>query len=415
MLAYWLFVWATLTLAVPTGDSLHERQDDNHWVVTWTSMPQDVGQSNLPPSPYNGASAEFRNATLRQTFHASIGASRIRVQLTNTFGGSDLPITAASLALPIGGAAGVPGIDTSTLKGLTFSGSSSVTIKQGTVVYSDPIDFNVTPQANIALSLYTQSGQSGTRITGHPGSRTSSWIQSGNRVNASSISGVNTTHWYFASAVEAWAPKNKSALIVLGDSISDGRGSIDNENNRWPDLLLARIRKNGFTNIAIANEAAGGNAVLSGGIGPTLLSRYHRDALGQQGVARVLIFEGVNDIGPSATDAATQQRIGDGLINAYSQIVADCKKAGLATIGATITPFSGTGQSYADPAREQTRLRVNKWILENGTFDQVVDFASFIGEGDQLKPQFDSGDHLHPNVAGYQEIADRFPLDIFQS
>ncbi|KAK1726443.1 SGNH hydrolase-type esterase domain-containing protein [Colletotrichum acutatum] len=381
----------------------------------------------------NGGSVQFRNATLRQTFHASTGASRIRFQLTNAFGGSDLPITAASVALPLGGAAGVSGIDTATTKGLTFSGSPSVTIKQGAVIYSDPIDFKVLPQANIALSLYSQQGQSGTRITGHPGSRTTSWMQTGNQVNVSSVGGASTKHWYFASAVEAWAPRNTSAMIVLGDSISDGRGSDNDKNNRfvnspamtisvstehhpsWPDLLLARLQKEGIANLAIANQAAGGNAVLSGGLGPTLLTRYPRDALTQQGVSRVLIFEGVNDIGGGGTDVGSQQRIGDGLIAAYKQIVADCKKAGLATVGATITPFAGSGQAYSNAERERTRVRVNKWILESGTFDHVVDFAGFIGDGDGLKAQFDGGDHLHPNVAGYQEIAARFPLDILKS
>ncbi|KAF9872486.1 GDSL-like Lipase/Acylhydrolase [Colletotrichum karsti] len=420
MWSVWLFLlwavfWAVPVISIPTGDVLHGRQDENRWVVTWTSMPQEVESSNLPPSPFNGGNVQFRDATLRQTFHTSIGASRLRIQLSNTFGGSDLPINAASLALPLNGAAGVAGIDPKTLKGLTFSGSPSVTIKQGAVVYSDPIDFAVAPQTNVALSLYSQQGQSGTRITGHPGSRTTSWMQSGNQANASSLSGASTKHWYFASAIEVMAPKNTSALVVLGDSISDGRGSDDDRNNRWPDLLLARLQTEGLSNIAVANQAAGGNAVLQGGLGPPLLARYTRDAISQQGVKYVLIFEGVNDIGPGATDSATQQRIGDGLINAYKQIVADCKKAGLVTIGATITPFGGSGQSYSNPTREQTRQRVNSWILQNGTFDRVVDFAAFIGDGDKLRAQFDGGDHLHPNVAGYQELANRFPVEIFRT
>ncbi|KAK1623257.1 SGNH hydrolase-type esterase domain-containing protein [Colletotrichum phormii] len=412
-------------------ESLEDREALDKWIelrkestlkLTKKSPSKRLGITSSRPARVqkpiegaNGGSFQFRNATLRQTFHASIGASRIRFQLTNTFGGSDLPITAASVALALGGAAGVSGIDTATIRGLTFSGSPSVTIKQGAVVYTDPIDFKVLPQANIALSLYSQQGQSGTRITGHPGSRTTSWMQNGNQVNSSSVGSASTKHWYFASAVEAWVPRNTSAMIVLGDSISDGRGSDDDKNNRWPDLLIARLQKEGITNLAIANEAAGGNAVLSGGLGPTLLSRYPRDALTQQGVSRVLIFEGVNDMGPGGTDAGSQQRIGDGLIAAYKQIVADCKKAGLATIGATITPFAGSGQAYSNPERERTRERVNKWILESGTFDHVVDFAGYIGDGEKLKAQFDGGDHLHPNVAGYQEIAARFPLDVFKS
>lgn len=170
---------------------------------------------------------------------------------------------------------------------------------------------------------------------------------------------------------------------------------------------------NNLANIAITNQAAGGNAVLEGGLGPPLLDRYRRDALGQKGVEYVMIFEGVNDIGPSDTDDQTQEELSANLISAYEQIVADCRDAGLVTIGATITPFAGS--QYGDPARERTRVRVNEWILTAGLFDYVVDFASFIGDGDSLKPEFDSGDHLHPNVAGYKELARRFDLDIFRA
>jgi hypothetical protein len=162
----------------------------------------------------------------------SIGADKIRFQISNTFGGSDLPITAASIALPTGGKAGVNGIDTSTLLGLTFNGSSSVTIPKGQIAYTDAVNIKVAPQSMITINLYSQAGQSGNSITGHPGSRTTSWMQQGNHLNASTVTGASTAHWYFVTVVEAWVPKTDSALVVLGDSISDGRGSTDNENNR---------------------------------------------------------------------------------------------------------------------------------------------------------------------------------------
>lgn len=172
----------------------------------------------------------------------SIGAERIRIRISNTFGGSALPITAASLALPTGGQAGVSGIDTKTLRGLTFNGASSVTIPQGQVIYTDPIDVKIEPQSMITVTLYSQAGQSGTSITGHPGSRTTSWMQQGNSVNASSVTGANTAHWYFLNAVEAWAPKSTAALVILGDSITDGRGSTDNQNNRLDLLMTMKTR-----------------------------------------------------------------------------------------------------------------------------------------------------------------------------
>lgn len=167
------------------------------------------------------------------------------------------------------------------------------------------------------------------------------------------------------------------------------------------------MQKNGLGNIGIGNQAAGGNAVLSGGLGPYLLSRYKRDALEQQGVKYVMIFEGVNDIGSSGGNVANQ------LISAYKQIIADCKKAGFITIGATITPFGGN--SYSGGSHEQARQTVNQWIMAAGNFDHAVDFSAIIGQGANLKSSLDSGDHLHPSVAGYQAIADNFPLNIFTS
>ncbi len=165
------------------------------------------------------------------------------------------------------------------------------------------------------------------------------------------------------------------------------------------------MQQSGITNIGVNNQAAGGNTVLSGGLGPPLMQRYKRDGIEQQGVKYVMIFEGVNDIGGSGS--------ADGIINAFKTIIADCKKKGYITIGATITPFGGN--SYSSGGHEQARTRVNQWIMAAGNFDHAVDFSAIIGSGTTLNKQYDSGDHLHPSVAGYQEIADKFPLDIFKS
>ncbi|KAK8044495.1 hypothetical protein PG993_004519 [Apiospora rasikravindrae] len=414
------------TLALDPNYLQARQDDDAHWVASWTSMPQLVEQNNLPPASFvpdlntqRGGGAVFKDATLRQTLHLSIGAERFRFQISNTFGGSALPVTAASVALSAGNKAGVNGIETSTLLGLTFNGSESVSVPRGQVVYSDPVDIKAAAQSMVTLSLYTQAGQSGSSITGHPGSRTTSWMQQGNHVNASTVTGANTKHWYFVSAVDAWVPTATSALVILGDSITDGRGSTDDANNRWPDLLLAKMQTSNLTTIGVNNQAAGGNAVLTGGLGPPLLQRYKRDLLGAAGVQYCLLFEGVNDIGSGSPDAGTQQRIGDQLIAAFKQIASDAHQAGLRGVfAATITPFGGNGQSYSNPAREATRQRVNKWILAggDGSFNATVDFAKFVansGNPGNLATQYDSGDHLHLNPAGYQAIADGFPLDIF--
>ncbi|KAL4903983.1 hypothetical protein BDW74DRAFT_31365 [Aspergillus multicolor] len=387
--------------------------DGKHWLATWTAMPQEVEPANLPPSPFGGADTgyQFQNATLRQTVRISIGAQRLRFQFSNIFGLTKLPITAASIAVPEGGEAGTGGIESLTIRRLTFDGDESVSISPGGLAYSDPIDYEIPPLSNVAITIYIEEGQAGANITGHPGSRTTSWMASGNSVNAPTITEASIVHWYYISAVEAWTPKHYSGLVILGDSITDGRGSDDNQNNRWPDALAERLQHSNLSHIAINNEAAGGNAVLAGGLGPPLLERYRRDALEQKGVQYVLIFEGVNDIGVSDPAGKTQTNLFNRLVNAYTRIIRDCKEHGLITVGATITPFGGS--QYADPAREATRVKINKWILNDSPFDHTLDFASFIGDGDTLKQEFDSGDHLHPNPAAYRELAARFDLGIF--
>ena len=169
------------------------------------------------------------------------------------------------------------------------------------------------------------------------------------------------------------------------------------------------MQKAGITHIGVNNQAAGGNTVLSGGLGPPLMQRYKRDALQQQGVKYVMIFEGVNDIGNGGGDPSGS------LINAFKQIITECKAAGIKVFGATITPFGGN--SYASGGHEQARKKVNDWILTGGAFDATVDFAKLLAnpsKPDSLASQYDSNDHLHPSVAGYQHLADNFPLDIFK-
>lgn len=178
------------------------------------------------------------------------------------------------------------------------------------------------------------------------------------------------------------------------------------------------MRTSQLVEIGVNNQAAGGNRVLQDGLGPSLISRYKRDAIDQAGSKYVMIFEGVNDIGTAGTDQNSQTQVGDNLISAFTQIANDAHAAGILIFAATITPFSGTGQSYSDPNREATRQRVNAWFTSSGLFDAVVDFDAIIRDPatpSQLAPEYNGGDYLHPNVAGYQAIADAFPLDIFMT
>ena len=181
------------------------------------------------------------------------------------------------------------------------------------------------------------------------------------------------------------------------------------------------MQENPFTsNIAVLNQAAGGNRILYDGLGPNALGRIDRDVLAQSGIRYAMIFEGVNDIGTAATDAYSQQVVGDRLIQAFEQIITRIHAFGIPMFAATITPFgapNSTIQPYANAQREATRQRVNAWIRESGKFDAVVDFDAIVRDPSnvtQLNPAYNSGDYLHPNVAGYTAIANAFPLEIFQ-
>ncbi|KAK5458462.1 hypothetical protein LTS15_004544 [Exophiala xenobiotica] len=387
---------------------------DGHWVDTWTAMPQLTEYTNLPPPPY--------------TLHTSTGASQIRIRISNAFGLTDLPITAVTIALPYNGSAGVSAIQPSTLQTVTFSGGeASIVIPDGALAVSDPLDFPVEPQSMVMVTMYLATGQEGTYITSHPGSRDTSWMTLGNQVGTTNLTGpsVNSTaHWYFLSAVEAWSPPSYRAFSIIGDSITDGRGSDTDKNNRWPDLLLSRLQSSNdptLTSLAVSNQAAGGNRILEDGLGPSVLSRIDRDVLSHVGVKYAMIFEGVNDIGTADETIANQTVTYHRLISAYKQIATRIHAFNIPLFAATITPFSAPGgnttlQPYTSSLREQTRQKVNDFIRTSGTFDAVLDFDAVVRNQtvpSQLTDALQSGDYLHPNEAGYQLLTDSFDLTLF--
>jgi hypothetical protein len=249
----------------------------------------------------NQTGAVFANSTIRQTLFLTAQASQIRLKFSNVFGGSNLPITAVTVALPINQTAGIHQIQPSTLQTITFSGKPGISIPNGALAVSDPIAFPIKAQQIVTVTMYLEKGQLGNSVTSHPGSRTTSWFQFGNAVSAPALA-VNdtatqsTAHWYFLSSIETWVPPKQKSFLIVGDSITDGRGSTTNANNRWPDLLLRRLQKSGETkHISFGNLAAGGNRILADGLGPNAFGRIDRDVLSHPGVGYAMVFEGVND------------------------------------------------------------------------------------------------------------------------
>lgn len=390
------------------------------WVDTWVSMPQLTEPGNMPPAPFTQDGLVLADATVRQTVHVSVGGRQLRLRFSNAFGGAVLPITRVAVALPAGGQAGVSAIQPASTRPVTFFGRPSVSIPVGAQVVSDPLNFDLVPQSNLTVTIYLARGQASNDITSHPGSRTTSYLLAGgDRVADADLPGATgVAHWYFLSGVEVVARGDTAAAVMLGDSLTDGRGSITNANNRWPDRLLARLQSRPDTaDVAIVNQAAGGNRVLNDGLGPNALARLDRDVLAQSGVRWLVVFEGVNDIGTAEATEAAQRQVGADLIAAFDQIVVRAHAQGIRVYGATLLPF-GANAMYDDAAgrREVTRQEVNRWIRTSGRFDAVIDFDRVTRDPAnprQLLAALDDGDHLHLNPAGYQVLADAVPARLF--
>jgi len=382
----------------------HTASAEECWIGTWATGQQLVESWNNPASPY------LANNTLRQIVHATVGGNRIRVHFSNkyTTTGGPITINSAHIALsanssPVNGA-----IITSTDTALTFNGgSSSVTIAAGQELYSDAVDFNVPPLSDLAVSIYFGSASS-TNVTGHPGSRTTYYLQSGNTVSAADMSSAaKAAHWYILSRIDVLLDDSYGCVVILGDSITDGRGCTDNYNNRWPDYFAARLNADPATaKVGVINQGIGGNA-LYGGLGPAAKDRYDHDVIGQPGVKWAMIFEGVNDIGSLNKSAAD-------LITVYQTFITKAHNAGLLIYGATITPFKGN--VYYSTAHEAVRDSVNDWIRTSGQFDAVIDLDAAMrdpADEDQLNPAYQY-EWLHFNPTGNQAAADSIDLDLFK-
>lgn len=401
------------------GTSDGAARQGGHWVNTWTSMPQLTEPGNMPPPPFTRDGSVMADATLRQTVRVSVGGRQVRLRFSNAFGGTALPLTKVAMALPAGGAAGVSAIKPGTSVPVTFHGRPSVIVPRGAQVVSDPLTLELPPRTNLAVTTYLAEGQAGNDITSHPGSRTSSHLLAGDHVTDEDLTGATRTdHWYFLSGIEVWSGPATAAAAVLGDSLTDGRGSTTNLNDRWPDQLFDRLEPGRHGGrVAVLNQAAGGNRVLNDGLGPSALARLDRDVLAQSGVAWLIVFEGVNDIGTAAGTEAAQRKVADDLIAAYDQIIVRAHAHGIRVYGATLTPFGGSFYDDAGGLREATRQTVNRWIRTGGRFDAVLDFDAATrdpADPRRLLPPFDTGDHLHLNPAGYKAIADAVPAGLLR-
>jgi len=372
------------------------------WVGTWTTAEQLVEQNNLPPSP--GLSGN----SLRQIVQVSIGGQTLRLKLSNEFSTGKTEIQSVQIATATTSGSS-SAIDESTTTEVTFAGNSSVTLAGGEMVMSDPVAFPLLPRQNVAITIHYGTC-SNTNVTGHPGSRTTSYLAKGNTNNFASA--TKTEHWYNICGIDVQVGDDYRAVAILGNSITDGRGSTTNEQNRWADMLSRALLANEATqHVGVLNLGIGGNCVLSGGLGPTGVNRFHRDCLEQAGVKYIILFEGVNDLGYSGNGAQTASNI----ISAYKKMISEAHKMGIWVYGGTITPFKNSNYYSAD--HEAGRKALNTWIRTSGFFDGVIDFDKMVRNPQDtiaLQSQYlYQNDWLHPNASGYAKMGSSIDLNLF--
>lgn len=352
--------------------------------------------------------ATLAEQTVRDVVHTSIGGLGLRISVSNAFGSQAITFGRVFVGQHDSGAAVKPG----TNREVTFSGSPSVTIPAGAEVLSDPLPGAFAPQQDLVVSLYLQGA--GGALTGHNLATSTNYISTAGDHSADTSGDAFTTtaaHWFWLDSVSVQDPQSVFTLATFGDSITDGLRSTVDGNLRWPDDLARRILQTRpfVRQIGVMNEGISGNQLEADGAGVSAQARLDRDVLSKPGVRTVFLLEGINDIGRGTATSPDQ------LIAAYRQLIARVHAAGKCIVGATMTPFRGTNPPYFTDAKEPIREAANDWIRTSGEFDGVVDFDKVTRDPanpQMFLPAYDSGDHLHPNNAGYQAMADAVPLSL---
>jgi|SoiMethySBSTD1v2_1073268.scaffolds.fasta_scaffold39630_6 lysophospholipase L1-like esterase len=392
------------------------------WVGSWGSVPTTV-----PPA----STTMFSNQTIRQTVHLSIGGSALQVRFSNEFGTAPLVIGEAHVGLAAGSQPSrsvAPGSD----RRLSFAGHVSATVPAGAPLLSDPVRLAVRPGADLVVSLYLPRPTRAT--TTHAFAFQDNVVAAGNVTGSRTVTPTATFgQWWFLSGVSVAAPARDGAVVALGDSITDGANTTPNTNSRWPDVLARRLQATpGLRGLGVLNEGISGNRLLhdpnplpgSGAdafaaqFGESALRRFDRDVSSQPGARYVIVLLGVNDLGHPGTIAPESERVTPAdLIAGYQQVIDRAHQQGMLVFGGTITPFANDTFGFDTPANRAARLVVNRWIRTSGAYDGVVDFDAALrdpADPERIRPEFDSGDHLHPNDAGAAALANAVPLRLFR-
>ncbi|HEX6345054.1 SGNH/GDSL hydrolase family protein [Umezawaea sp.] len=350
-----------------------------------------------------GVGEGYANYSIRNVVHTSVGGSAVRVRLSNRFG--TRPAVLGRVSIAVAAASDSPAAVDGTMRGVTFGGADSITIPAGAEVLSDQVRLRVPRDGNLLVSTYTPVATG--PVTYHGlATQTSFFTRDGDVALETSGASYDerTSAWHYVSGVDVRGSGAGGTVVAFGDSITDGAGATSGANRRWPDLLADRLGGR----LGVVNSGISGNRMLldGGGFGINALARFDSDVLDVTGARTVILLEGINDIQqtPHQTDPTA-------IIAAYRQFIGQAHARGIRVVGGTVLPFKGW-QVY-DPTLEATRQALNTFIRASGEFDAVVDFDAVMRDAADplvMRAEYDSGDHLHPNDAGYQAMANAVDL-----
>jgi lysophospholipase L1-like esterase len=420
-----LLILAGSLLAAPLAAQEHRLAE--HWVSTLATAqdltpPPDL---KLPPPP-PAVLESFKTApqrivpfpssiadeTVRMIVQPTVGASELRVQLSNAQGKPPLTISAAHIAIRTGGAS----IDPSSDRTLTFGRKGSIYIPPGAIVVSDPVTLPVRPNQELAVSLYVHGDSGG--VTTHALGLNPTYIAKGDQSAAATLTDAKAVRtYYWLTGLDAALPAPAGTIVAYGDSITDGFATTPGAHHTWPEILAQRLRaRDGAQRWGVINMGISGNRVLRDGAGASAVARFDRDVLSRPGVRWVVMLEGINDINMSQMKGLPddQRASAQDIIAGLQTIIDKAHLHGLKIMGATITPTGGLW--LYTPASEASRQTINQWIRTSGAFDAVADFDKATRdphEPSRLRPEFDSGDHVHPNDAGTKAMAESIDLAHF--
>ena len=382
-----------------------------HWIATWTTAPMAADAGSAIPD------ATIRDATVRQFLRISVGGTGLRLRVTNRFGTAPLRIDRVRIALGDPGESGA--ILVATDRPVTFGGAAEAVIPAGADYLSDPVDLAVKPLATVAATMHFRDAPAGQTI--HYVSNSTSYVARGAATTARILpDAARIEHWFQLAGVDVKTGPAARAVAVLGDSITDGHASGVDRNERWTDILASRLQADpGRRNVSVLNLGISGNRLIKNGSGPNGMARFGHDILDQPGLATLVVLEGTNDLGKLSREGpvtpAARARVVAGVIAAYRQLIAQAHLRGIRVVGGTLLPFAGTRVFRSDADATADRDAVNAWIRAPGHFDAVIDFAAAVRDPahpERLRPDFDSGDMIHPSPAGYRAMGAAVPLAV---